>query len=394
MAKLVLFLSLFVLFSSSFVKADTVPEKEWAFLVFLNGHNDLDPYGPMNLNHMETVGSTENTHVVVQWASLANQTTKRLYIQKDEDLKNVTSPVIEELPRVDMGDYRSLVDFVNWAVKKYPAKHYFIDIWNHGNGWVDGKNAAPLRWISHDELSNHRITTPELGVAVGQIAKVIGHRIDLLGTDACLMAMLEVMDEVSDSVEMFVASEEVEPGEGWPYHHFFSEWQRTKAQTAAEVGKVLAKEFVKYYQSGELEKSEVTLSVVDLRKIGRLKDAVETLSSSLKELAKQNPKGLLEAAAKALAFEEASYVDIGDLVKAFESLSPQEFVLNDLRAVREALQESVQGVESTPQYQRAMGLSIWWPKGLEEFKENAVHYSQLKFSSKGNWGNLLQVLWQ
>ena len=67
--------------------------KEWTILVFLNGHNDLDSYGAMNVNAMERVGSSPGVNIVVQWASLDFSTTKRILVQKDNDEANVTSPM-------------------------------------------------------------------------------------------------------------------------------------------------------------------------------------------------------------------------------------------------------------------------------------------------------------
>ena len=34
--------------------------KEWTALLFLNGHNNLDEFGEMNLNQIEEVGSSEH----------------------------------------------------------------------------------------------------------------------------------------------------------------------------------------------------------------------------------------------------------------------------------------------------------------------------------------------
>ena len=103
--------------------------------MYLNGNNSLDSFGPMNLNQMETVGSTAQLNMVVQWASMQNGTTKRLLVNKDNDKNKVTSKIIQDMGPVDMGDYKNLVEFVKWGAANFPAKHYFISVWNHGNGW-------------------------------------------------------------------------------------------------------------------------------------------------------------------------------------------------------------------------------------------------------------------
>src|SRR4051794_10768774 len=90
--------------------------KEWTFLVYLNGHNNLDSFGALNINQMEQVGSSQDLNVLVQWASESNSNTKRLLVKKDNDTHAVSSPTIQDMGKVDMGDWRSLVDFVQWGV--------------------------------------------------------------------------------------------------------------------------------------------------------------------------------------------------------------------------------------------------------------------------------------
>ena len=175
--------------------ASDAAQKEWTVLVFLNGNNNLDSFGAVNINQMEKVGSTPDINIVVQWASYASDRTKRLYIQKGNGTSAVTSPVVEDFPRVDMGDVKTLNDFIAWGIQKYPAKHYFIDVWDHGGGWHRG-TLRPYD-ISLDEFTGHLITTKQLGQAMAQAAGLIGHKVDIYGSDACMMAMAEVATEIS-----------------------------------------------------------------------------------------------------------------------------------------------------------------------------------------------------
>ena len=137
LAALVLSLSLsLVSFSLSARADDPNPQqgvKEWTMLVYLNGHNNLDSFGAININQMEQVGSTKDLNIVVQWASSQGGSTKRLLVKKDNDTNTVTSPVVQDMGKVDMGDWHNVVEFVKWAHVKYPAKHYFLDIWDHGS---------------------------------------------------------------------------------------------------------------------------------------------------------------------------------------------------------------------------------------------------------------------
>lgn len=374
-------------------KASAAEVKEWALLVFLNGHNNLDEFGSLNINQMETVGSNEDMHVVVQWASLKNATTKRLYIEKDSSKSKINSPVVQELPRVDMGDYRSLVEFVSWAAKEYPARHYFVDVWNHGDGWMR-RSPETLRSISGDDLTGHSISTAQLGTALQQISREIGHPVDIFGADACLMSMVEVMAEISDSTETFVGSEETEPGSGWPYDRFLIEWNRKHPTSSHEIATILAKEYVASYQGNFLKPGDVTLSVIDLKYIENLRDSLGLLSNELSSLVSENRKELVAAVAGALSFEQhADYVDIGDLLKSVEKVSLSSAVNKEIMAVRDSLERAVVHNEVSKKYQRASGLSIWWPKKRDQYSKNIAHYSELKFSRRGGWKDLLHLLW-
>ena len=118
---------------------------------------------------MEKVGSTKDVNVVVQWASLDNGNTQRLFVTQDSS-PEVKSLVVEDLPAVDMGDYRNLVEFVRWGAKNYPAKKYFVDVWNHGSGWhnlmAGGRSGGiTISDISYDDKTGNVITTEQLGQA-------------------------------------------------------------------------------------------------------------------------------------------------------------------------------------------------------------------------------------
>ncbi len=146
--------------SNSVVAAE---QKEWTFLLFLNGNNNLDDFGTLNMNQMETVGSSDKVNLVVQWASLEHRTVRRVLVKKDNDPRNVTSPVLENMGMVDMGDHRKLAEFIRWGVTNYPAKKYFVAVWNHGSGWHRmervRRGGVAAQDISFDDFTGNLITT-------------------------------------------------------------------------------------------------------------------------------------------------------------------------------------------------------------------------------------------
>ncbi len=222
-------------------------EKDWTFLVFLNADNNLDQFGVKDVNEMEMIGSSDNVNIVVL-LDRERGTAKKLYVTKDNDLNTMNSQVIEELGVYDMGSVKNLVDFVAWGVKNYPAKHYSLDIWNHGSGWSRTRSMA-VKGISYDDQSGNHITTPQLGEAMASIYKLLGNKkLDILTMDACLMQMIEVTYEIKDYVEYCVASEETEPGDGYTYNDFLAPLVATPTMNARDFAKVLVQAYKAHYQ--------------------------------------------------------------------------------------------------------------------------------------------------
>jgi hypothetical protein len=376
--------------------------KEWTFLVFLNGNNNLDSYGAKNINQMEAVGSNADINIVVQWASLQNGKTQRVYVQKDSNPNQVTSPIVEDMgARVDMGDYRTLVEFVRWASVKYPAKHYFIDLWDHGSGWhlqnlllgKAGLSSDPsysVTDISFDDKTGNKITTKQLGTALQEISQIIGHKVDILASDACLMAMAELGSEMKDSVQVMAGSEEVEPAAGWPYDKFFARWASNSRATANEVATYLTQEYLKSYSAGGSNgRSEVTFSAVDLSKMDRVESAIRTLGAQIRALNAADQSRVAQAAQDSISFAYSDYVDLGDFLVQLKKQNIQALNLQSMNDVRASLEDFVfvNGVSS--KYQNAKGLAIWLPTSKYTYSNYISRYKELVFDRITQWSDAI-----
>ena len=384
LGRIALCLSLFA-FSMAAHAADL---KEWTVLVFLNGHNNLDSFGKMNIDGMSQVGSTDQMNVVVQWASEANGNTKRIYVTKGG------FDVIEDMGApADMGDYKTLVEFVKWAQAKYPAKKYLIDIWNHGNGWhTESINAGfHINDISYDDLSGHHITTEELGLALGQIAQLTGKKVELYASDACLMAMGEVASEMVNSVKFFAGSQETEPGEGWPYQTVLARIAAKPTMAGDEAAVALSQEYTKAYSGGVYGNKEVTYSAWDLSKMDRFYAAVRGLASELKSLDANSLRAAAAAIDQSQAFALYDYKDLADYMSL---LQPANVRVSDhaLSEVTASMKDLLLSVDVTPGYSRAHGISIWLPSGQSDWSTYGDRYMNLNFNKQTGWGDFLKAV--
>jgi len=225
------------------------PSKEWTIMVFINGKNNLEQYGLKDVNEMEMVGSGDKVNVVVELARIkgyssadGNWTGSRRYlIQKDTETSKITSPIVQTIPTVDMGDWNHLVDFGNWVKTNYPAKKYMLIVWNHGSGW-NKSVAGPSKGISYDDETGKHITTQQLGQALAKIGGV-----DVYGSDACLMQMAEVNYQIKDNAKVIVQSEETEPGDGYTYNDFLNKVMAKQNATPAEIGVMAADAYTDHY---------------------------------------------------------------------------------------------------------------------------------------------------
>ncbi|MCC7441456.1 MAG: hypothetical protein IT285_07475 [Bdellovibrionales bacterium] len=367
------------------------PEREWTMLVFLNGNNDLDEYGFSDLNEMETVGSTDQINVVVQWASIRNGDTRRLLVKRDDDRDTVTSPIVERLGRKDMGSYQELVRFVEWGVERYPARKYFVVVWNHGGGW-HRRLQGMLQDISWDDLSGNHITTEQFGGALKKIARRIGRPVDLLGNDACLMAMAEVGAELAPSVRVMVGSQDLEPSDGWPYDGLLNRWSAKPEATAAEVGAMLTEEFVKSYQGGTQGHDQVTLSTIDLGRQDSLHRAMAALRAEILTLGAADLERARAAARAAFRFDSEDYADLGDFLDLLAAQNVSALSPEVLHKARAAVSRAVLSNDFTPNFARAQGLAFWLPRSSADYRQYARRYRKMSFHRATGWADAVERL--
>jgi len=230
---------------------DNKPVKEWTIMVFVNGKNNLERFAMLDLNEMEMIGSTDKVNIVAELGRIKGYDTsdgdwvsaRRYLVQKDSDFTKITSPIVADLGKVDMGDYKHLIEFGNWAKAAYPAKNYMMIVWNHGSGW-DKARIITEKGISYDDETRNHISTPQLGLALQGMGGV-----NVYGSDACLMQMPEVDYEIKNYVQYIVGSEETEPGDGYTYNLLLEPLVANPTMTPEELGKLAVDAYSNHYQS-------------------------------------------------------------------------------------------------------------------------------------------------
>lgn len=244
---------------------------EWTIMVYSSAKNDLERFLLADLNEMEMIGSTDKVNIVAEVGRIDGydasdgdwKGVRRYYITKDSDKTKMGSKMLQDMGMLDQGDYRTLAAFGKWAKAAYPAKKYMLIVSNHGSGWEKGAGSEALtKGISYDEQSGNHINTPQLGLALKEIGKV-----DVFGTDACLMQMAEVVYEIKDSVDYIVGSEETEPGDGYTYNDFLGPVIKNPAMGPIELGKQAVNAYANHYDGID---QGYTQSLAKASSIGKL----------------------------------------------------------------------------------------------------------------------------
>ncbi|MCK4762518.1 MAG: hypothetical protein KAW12_10010 [Candidatus Aminicenantes bacterium] len=248
----------------------------WTFMVYLDGDNNLEEAGIDDFLEMSAAGSTADVNIVAQFdriagydSSYGNWTgTKRFYITPG--LTPDAANAVQDLGEVNMADPAVLSGFVNWAKANYPATNYALILWNHGDGWRRS-GEKPVRAICWDDTSGGDcLYTAEIRSALDAVAGV-----QLIGFDACLMGMVEVAYEIKDYGQVMVASEEVEPWNGWPYDTVLGDLTAHPAWTAEQLGFAIVERYNESYWSGE------TQAAIDLTNMGTLAAAIDAFAQSM-----------------------------------------------------------------------------------------------------------------
>ncbi len=262
-------------------------DTEWAIYWYLCGSDLETNYGAAtdDLVELMEVKLPENVKVVIQtggasvWQNeLISADTMGRYLYDHNGLQP-----IEELPSASMGDAQTLKDFLTFAKENYPAKRTAVVFWNHGGGSVSG--------AAFDEL--YGMDSLSLAEMYQAFLETFGENpqnqpVDIIGFDTCLMATVDTAYAFSDIGKYLVASQEVEPGNGWLY----SGWIGALAGTPDMEPLKLAKVICDSYEEGCKEvgtEDNITLSVTDLSKVAGLLAAYDDFGKEALSSAVENP---------------------------------------------------------------------------------------------------------
>lgn len=423
--------------SKSPARTAAAPPADWTILIYMAGDNDLNDFGADDIEEMKKVGSSDRIHVLVQRdTSAASQPTCRYRVRKGTPTE---ADVVQNLKETNTGDPKVLADFLQWGLTEYPAKRTMVVLWNHGSGWDDtdiyaearkrglnppaarppatgearrsGVRGRPIipggfvrrsaakkrfrgpffltafkmvkrRAIAFDDDAQDFLDSVEMKKVFVAAAKAAKRKFDIIGMDACLMSMVETSLQVQQAGEVFCGSQEVEPGEGWPYDRILKALSAKPTMDGHELTKIIVKEFVASYSRSKA----VTQSAFNLPALTHVQNVADELGTLLAKAYAENDfavKGAIsDARSRSQGYEHADYVDLHDFCRHLAKNFPAS------ASVAKKVQDAVAAcvfANSAPnsKVEASHGLSIYYPWG-----KASPLYRNLDFA-KGGWGDFL-----
>ena len=338
-------------------------------MIYLCG-TDLESRSKMatsDLQEMIDAKISEDVNVIVysggcnKWQNNAiSNRTNQIWQVKDEGMVCLE----KDLGSYSMTDPDTLSYFIRWGAKRFPANRMSLIFWDHGGGSVSG--------FGYDEKF-----ASSGGMSLAEIDKALtdgGVKFDFVGFDACLMATTENALMLTKHADYLIASEETEPGIGWYYTNWLTNYSKNPSMSTLEIGKNIIDDFVETCAK-RCSGQSTTLSIVDLAELETtIPETLTEFSTDTYELIKnQDYAKVSNARSGAREFGSSSKIDQVDLVHLAKNMGTEEG-----EALAEAILSSVKYNRTSSNMTNSYGLSIYFPLRKASLVDDAVEtYAQI-----------------
>ena len=275
---------------------------------------------------------------------------------------------LEDWGEKSMGDPESLEEFLSYGLAEYPADRTVVVLWDHGAGTEGG--------ICFDETADDDgLTLTEINDVLGQLEESVpGYHINIFGCDACMMATYEMAAMLSHHpVDYYVASEELEPGNGW----YYTGWLQALAEDPSISDEDLCGVIIDTFMEAGLQDDPddtLTLSAVRLSEIRALENSLEDFASVMTgEIQSGNLSAIRRGRSRMYtfgSFNDGSW-DMVDLGTALDTYA--QFDAGKAAEAKKCLEKAVVASAQTDNLDICSGLSVLIPQdtvdGFEEYRE-------------------------
>ena len=292
---------------------------KWTVFVYMNADNELEPYALKDLKEMSNMYRAltpakraqflADVHVVILFDRALKERTPDLPDWNGAvEFRFPDKPDASTAKPANMGDGKTLADFLKRGIQRYPAERYAVVVWCHGAGWRDiqvardDRSNFPGRPVPQRAAAAEAakpkvpagIEAPLFKAASGdhgdqlynaEIAQALasafnGRKVELLAFDSCLMGMLEAAYAFRDVAGAYVASEELVPSYGFDYNRWLTALATRPEMNGLEAGKAIVDSYQAYYTAARSDSA--TLAAIDLSMIDQVAKATSAFSNALR----------------------------------------------------------------------------------------------------------------
>ncbi len=364
----------------------------WTILNYFSANNNISRHAFFNINGMKRIGSNEKFSLLVQLDELTSKKTLRYKI-----INNNTVDDASQDQQLGINPKQDLIDAARWAFTNYQSDYHLLVLWNHGNGilderkcWADYLNKPKTRGILYNFTTDRYLTNDLLKQALQEISTNILHKkIDIIGMDACLMAMVEVAYQIKDSAHYLVASQNIEIAPGWYHFHYLNQLYHQQESTNPEkLAKIIVSSFMLFNKN---RNTISTQSVTDLTNIEKLKKSIDHVATILLDNLTINPQAICslitQAHDNAIAFDDERYIDLASFftniitnITKSKKRSHQSGLIKAIKDLLNTINTTVIYSQSGTNYSKSCGLSIYFPT-----QEIHPSYMTTDFAKTSSW---------
>ena len=282
-----------------------VPRQHWTLMLYVAADNNLAPVVGSVLANLKASEADQGVTVVAQ-VGLPGVTRKRYWI-RPQGLWT-----LEDLGDLNMASGGALQDFVAYGAATFPAEHYALVLWGHGDGW---------KGILNDV--DHGVQDPLSHVTVAAAIHAAGVSLAILGADACNIGTLEAAYQYRNAAAILVGSQEYVQGNGWDYQDLLARMEADPDMAPEALAGQMVASYQAYVESPAYGFQDQTMAAMRLGPpMAGLGQAVGALADALgqQEADPQAEPAALAALTRARnqaqpvyqAFSPGTYVDLKD----------------------------------------------------------------------------------
>ena len=349
--------------------------RQWSVLVYMAADNDLANFADLDLAEMQEIGSDDDVAIVVQ-VDKPSIGARRLLILQNDVVE------LENLGVIDMCDWQTLAQFLEWGIRYYPADKYCVVLWSHGRGWTrTSEKSFGEDWSSGSVLS---VAEGELRQAVRTAYNRTGEKIDLFCFDACLMGLVEVVYDIKDYIQTFVGPQIICPLEGFPYDQILAEVVADPGMNRNECATVIVQTTVDNY----VDVQPVVYGAVDVLRLSQMKQSLdEFVLSFIADADQQVLADIREAVQTIPTFGTVpsptnEHIDCGDLIARLYAHDANVQTQSLVTAYDRLIVASAHWGDD---FAQTTGLTIYFPYDYPDFKQLLDNYLGLTWARETQW---------